>query len=268
MLLQLIPHWLRVLGGSVAEVAVVVDRSPATGRIARLHANLPNQVDLDHAIEQLCRSDARIRFVELASLDTAVIQKRWFGKDRPVRCHDGSPILAFAAAFDQGQCDYVLRCDSDMLFRESGWLLEAERVLEGTADLYEPPRLVIHPPVLVSSRALVIRRSRFSRALPMRDLHLRGFRRILRPLQGRPAFVGFENQLDRAVARGYMTHHIGADISLGYSIHGALRAYAAQPWFSDVIRVVEIGGDLGLQSKSWDLSPDYWPQFVSESSGR
>ena len=191
MLLQLIPHWLRALGGSVVEVAVVVDRTPATGRIARLHANLPNQVDLDDAIEDLRRSDSRIRFVELSSLDTVGIQKRWFGNKRPVRCHDGSPILAFAAAFDQGQCDYILRCDSDMLFRESGWLLEAERVLEGTADLYEPPRLAIHPPVLVSSRALVIRRSRFSRALPMHDLYVRGFRRVLRPLQGRPAFVGF-----------------------------------------------------------------------------
>ena len=122
-LLRVVPHWLRVFGGQVSEIVIVVDTAPLTGRIAELQRGQSNRERLQEAIRTLEGADSRVRFVSLSCIEETALQRRWFGKARPVRCQAGTPILAFVAAIDCAKSNIVLRCDSDMLFCERGWLL-------------------------------------------------------------------------------------------------------------------------------------------------
>jgi len=141
MLLRIVPHWLRVFGSRLSEIVIVVDSEPLEGRIAELQRGQSNPEQLQEAIRTLEASDQRVRFVSLGSINPTAIERRWFGKARPLRCQAGTPILAFVAAIEQARCNIVLRCDSDMLFCERGWLLEdALPSLQEGVDVYEPPR--------------------------------------------------------------------------------------------------------------------------------
>src|SRR5215475_4269591 len=199
MLLRTVPHWLRVFGGHLSELLIIVDREPLAGRIAELHCgqSLPDQ--FDNAIEELGRADSRIRFIELQSLNPEIVQGRWFGNARPVRCQAGTPLLAFAAAIDQASSNMILRCDSDMLFCERGWLSDANISFRQGVDVYEPPRLHLAGDTVVSSRAFMVKKSSFYGKLPLRNLRLDLFRMTHRIIKKRSPWVAFEQIMTRNV---------------------------------------------------------------------
>ncbi len=122
MLLHTVPHWLRVFADRVAEIVIVADLLPPQGRIAALHHGAQDARQLEAALAELAALDAGIKIFPLQDLPPRPIQRHWFGNAAPVRCQAGTPLLAFAAAVDQAGADLVLRCDSDMLFHEAGWL--------------------------------------------------------------------------------------------------------------------------------------------------
>ena len=263
MLLRTVPHWLRVFGARLNELLIIVDREPLMGRIGEMQCkqSLPDQ--FDDAINELCRADSRVRFIELLSLDPDPIQRRWFGNARPVRCQAGTPLLAFAAAIDQASSNIILRCDSDMLFCERGWLREANLSFRHGVDVYEPPRLHLALQTVVSSRAFMVNKSSFYDKLPLRSLRLDVFRMVHRMIKKRSPWVALEQMMTRSVRTGQLSHKIGQNTGLGYSLHGVMRSYAERPWFLDVIHAVETGEVPPLQYRSWDLCPEEWGIHLS-----
>jgi hypothetical protein len=257
-LLRIVPHWFRVFGQRLREVVIIVDREPLVGRIAELQHGQSHPDELEHAIRELEWADPRVRFVDLQSLDRAAIQRRWFGNARPVRCQAGTPILAFAAAVDQASENIVLRCDSDMLFCESGWLDEAIASLHQGIDLYEPPRLNLGEDAAVSSRAFVVAKQSFYARLPLRRLRLDALRLLHRMIKRRPPWIALEQMMTCSVAKGQLSHRVGRNTDLGFSLHGLKRSYIASPGFLDVVRSIEAGQVPAQQRNSWDFHPDHW----------
>lgn len=50
-----------------------------------------------------------------------------------------------------------------------------------------------------------------------------------------------EQMMTRSVRTGHLSHKIGQNTALGYSVHGVKRSYAKTSWFLDVIHAVELG---------------------------
>ena len=258
-LLRIVPHWLRVFGSRLREITIIVDSEPLEGRIADLHRGQSQPDELREAIRLLERVSPLVNFISLKSLEPSPIQRRWFGNARPVRCQAGTPILAFAAAVDQAKQDIVLRCDSDMLFYENGWLDEAILSLQdGALDVYEPPRLHLGATTSVSSRAFVVSKRSFYRRLPLRNLRLDALRALHRISTRRPPWVALEQMMTCSVAKGQLSHKVGCRADLGFSLHGLKRSHIASPWFEDVIRSIERGRVPDSQLSSWDFHPDHW----------
>ena len=257
-LLRIVPHWLRVFGSRLNEIVIVVDSEPLDGRIAELHRGQSQPDQLMEAIRVLESTFPILRFISLQSLDPVPIQRRWFGKARPVRCQAGTPLLAFAAAVDQASQDFVLRCDSDMLFYENGWLDEAIVLLQEGVDVYEPPRLHIGARTVVSSRAFMVAKQSFYSRLPLRNLRLDVLRALYRMSIRRPPWLALEQMMQRSVAKGQLSHMVGRNTNLGFSLHGLKRSYIAAPWFEDVVRSIEAGRVPDPQRKYLDFHPDHW----------
>jgi hypothetical protein len=257
-LLKIVPHWLRVFGNRVREVVIVVDDQPVTGRIADLHGEQASIGQVLTAIRKLEQSDSRVRSAVLGSLNVAKTQRRWFGKARPVRCQAGTPILAFAAAVDEAHEDLVLRCDSDMLFCERGWLSEAMDGIASGAHVYEPPRFHSESGEAVSSRAFIVSQQSLGTRLPFLNLRLDLARRIHRRIRGRPTWLAFEQMMELSARKGEIRHRIGARSDSGFSLHALRRSYIAESWFIKVIDAVESNQVPKAQELSWDLHPKAW----------
>ena len=258
-LLRTVPHLLRVFGPHLAEIVIVVDAQPPTGRIAELQQGHWDGERLKKAIDTLELADARVRFVPMDSIDPEPIQRRWFGRARPVRCQGGTPLLAFVAAIEQAKCDIVLRIDSDMLFCEKGWLEEeAIPLLKGGVDIYEPPRLHVDDMPQVSSRAFMVSKHRLDSKLPLRNLRLDPLRAVHRRIQGRPPWLALEEMMTSGVEKKQLSHRIGRNVNLGFSLHGLKRAWTAASWFDTVIQSVEAGRVPDAQRASFDFDPEYW----------
>jgi hypothetical protein len=265
-LLKIVPHWLRVFGKRVREVVIVVDDQPVVGRIADLHGEQASIGQVLSAVRKLEQSDSRVRSVALGSLEVASTQRRWFGKARPVRCQAGTPILAFAAAVDQAREDLVLRCDSDMLFCERGWLSEAMDEVGAGTHVYEPPRFHSEPGETVSCRAFMVSQRSLGACLPLLNLKLDLARRLHRGMTGRPTWLALEQMMERSVREGEIRHRIGAKGDSGFSLHALRRNYIAESWFVRVIDAVECNQVPKAQQASWDLLPEAWGFRVTSPS--
>ena len=262
---HVVPSWLRVFGQRLTRVVVVVDRHPATGRIARMHGTTGNLQELLAEIERLMAVDARVRRIDLDSasqLDR--VSRKWFTWGTPVRCQAGTPLFAFVQAIEEVQeADLVLRCDCDMLFREDGWLAAASTMLShGRADLIEPPRLgsnLAPGPFPVSSRAFLLSPRRFfASVLPFHPHRLSLARRLHRRLLGRPGWLALEQMLEKErLARRLL--HVVLDETMGFSMHVSSREQVAQGNFSEVVARVESGQVPEAQQRAgWDFVPAAW----------
>lgn len=189
-----IPSWQRTFGPRFDELVIVLDTVPPSGRIADLHDDVSAEdlADVRDVLNDLAQADPRIRIETLPGAEELTsTAARWFTKGRPMRCQSGTPILAFARAFDSARRNrIVLRADCDMLFFDAGWLEEAvDLVSTGEVDLVEPWGIAEpeNEATWVSTRAILLNTVRFAeRCLPIRPHRLDLLRRINRRLQGRP----------------------------------------------------------------------------------
>lgn len=260
LLLHVVPHWFRAFGDKLEEVVVVLDDKPPVGRIANQNRGLFDKTRAIASLEKLSKMDPRFRWMSLSELDIVSIQKKWFGRHRPYRCQDGSPILPFVATIERMNADVVLRCDSDMLFFNNGWV---DRIVASLrrceVDLYEVPRLVEGTYAGISSRAFLLRRSLLDKKLPLRRLSIDPLRLIYRTLQRRSTYASLEQMLDRAIQRGDLTfRRDSGSISDGYSVHGLRRQFAVEQWYPSAVQGVERNQLPELQRSSWDISPKAW----------
>jgi hypothetical protein len=242
-----VPSWLRVFGDRLQELVIVVDDEPPTGRIAALHKGEFDRTGLYKELDQLVKLDASVRVVKLEAgspVSERVLQK-WFGPiDRPIRCSNGTPILAFVQAFEEGRGPIVLRADCDMLFYEAGWLDEAIRLLTSEGyDLIEPGRAGEDPSkaqMAVSTRSLIMDRRVFERKLPLRAHKLDFARRVHRWWQGRPPWLALELMLEKERRAGRLRYRM-LDPGLGFGLHIGARQEASLEWFDRVVPYVERG---------------------------
>jgi len=243
-----IPSWQKSFGSRFDELVVIVDTAAPTGRIADLHGNVTDDdlSEVREVLADLARSDSRIRIEDLPSQEALDgTAKRWFTKDRPMRCQSGTPILAFALAFDSAtQNEIVLRADCDMLFFDAGWLEGAIDLLEaGEVDLVEPwgvGELEVEA-TWVSTRAILVNMTKFAdRCLPFEPHRLHFLRRIARRSHGRPTWLALEGMLDLEVAAGRIRHRVLPD-RLGSSMHVSTRAEAAIAGMEKVSAAYERG---------------------------
>jgi hypothetical protein len=250
-----VPSWLRVFGTALAEVVVVVDEHPPTGRIAELNPDLWDKGRLWHELSVLKKHDPRVRVLRLSECPSGAVSQKWFGESCPARCQAGTPILAFICALEATHQDWVLRTDSDMLFSEAGWLEAAEHLLD-QGLLVEPPRLALETPV-VSTRAIMMKRSRFAKFLPIKPWRLSPLRRLHRAVKGRTTWLALEQMLEREKRKGRIKHSI-LTRTWGFSLHVVRRQYSTEPWFGTVVKMVEAGKVPIEQAAQWDLSPLCW----------
>lgn len=257
-----VPHWIRVFGDRLAEIRIVVDPNPPSGRIAALH---PLRSDMNGVLSQIRKlqaTDSRVSYSILPSVrDLDWIVRRWFLKGAPVRCQAGTPILAFLFAIEMARGPIVMRSDCDMLFVDYGWVEAAFRLLDqGGADLVEPPRLgmsCLEGAARVSTRALLLHKHSVLKWVPMPAHRLDPLRRLHRRLQGRPTWLALEQMLQREKENGRIRHSVLRN-NLGYSMHVARREDVERPNFVRVVREFERSFLPREQAKNWNFVPSAW----------
>lgn len=260
---HMIPSWLRTVGDHVSELLIVVDEQPPAGRIARLHGGAGSLEALHEEIARLEASDPRIRHEILPDPDHLEdIARRWFKWGRPMRCQDGTPILAFVYAILRGSEDLVMRADCDMVFCERGWMdASLELLRRGEADLVEPCRRDCAERTAsarMSTRVLLLDRTRFEQnVLPITPHRLDPARRLHRFLKRRPGWLGLEQMLEREKRDGRL-RHVVLELELGFSLHMVRRSDALLPGFEAIVRSVERGELPAPQQNDWDFLPDVW----------
>jgi hypothetical protein len=270
-----LPSWLRAFP-EVDEFVVVVDESPPSGRIARLHQGHRNLSALYSELQVICAQDSRVKVVPLRSADREAMLSKWFGPrwigqypffspPRPIRCQAGTPIWAFIFAVEVAAGDTVLRTDCDMLFSNSGWLKEAARLLEsGNADLVEPRRVgELSDNYQFSTRAFALNKQNFAKRLPISASVLDPARFLHRLALGRPPWLALEQMIQRAHARGRLSATM-LPAEFGSSMHVATHQQASLPWFYKVPPLVELGQFPEEQVRQGlNFSPEAWKGVFS-----
>ena len=265
-----LPSWVRVFGETLKEIVVLVDTQPPSGRIALQQEGAGCVEELYAELHRLASFDRRVRIEYFdAGSGSDTTARKWFGKDKPLRCQAGTPVLAFVEAIERARAGLVLRTDCDMLFCERGWLGVAEKLLEaGEADLVEPPRLGHKPEdgVTPSSRAFLLRPREFAaRCLPITAHRVGVLRRAHRVLHRRPTWLALEQMLEQERRRGRIRHTLLQDGAMGFSLHVATRLHASLPWFELVVKAVERGVvPTGQRLHGGDFCPAAW---VGQMSG-
>jgi hypothetical protein len=247
-----LPSWLRTFP-EVDDFVVVVDESPPSGRIARLHSGHSNLDALYKELHDICARDRRVRVHRLTPVDAEPTLAKWFGEKslrqypfllppRPVRCQAGTPIFAFVQAVECAKGPTVLRTDCDMLFSNHGWLkVAAERLATRAVDLIEPARLGEgNGAFQFSTRAFVLNKKVFSDRLPIAAGVLDPLRFMHRLAHRRPPWLPLERMIERARMRSLLTAEM-LPSELGFSLHVATHQQASLPWFRDVPPLVERG---------------------------
>jgi hypothetical protein len=266
MIKHTIPHWLRVFGDRLSKILIVLDRTPPIGRIAELHSSKGRIDEVESILERHSTNDKRIQIVEAASKGSQLEQaysRAWFAWGTPIRCQIGTPILVFIQAVLECSGDFVMRCDCDMLFNESGWLNKSIDLLaKDEFDLVEPPRLGLFRITneKVSSRAFILRPQVYKQKfLPMKPYMLDPLRIIHRLIHRRPVWLALEQMLQREVDVGRLRHKILRDSGLGFSMHVARREDALTCGFANVVESVEEAPVPQMQRElGWNFVPDAW----------
>jgi hypothetical protein len=262
ILAHTVPSWLRVFGDKLSSVWIIVDSDPPSGRIGSRRDIDLNRAALQRCLKYLVSADSRTHVIALEEIPLEAVSRKWFGEVISSRCQAGTPILAFASAFEAVEAALVLRADCDMLFYERGWLSQAcEILLNDEADLVEPPRCGFtgSDNTAISSRALMMKPAAFIACyLPIKACRLDWLRRLHRWFHGRSTFVAFEAMLEFQRKKGRFRHVI-LDSSLGCSIHVIDRCLSPSDWFEVVIRRIEKGDLTSAQSaQDWNFARSAW----------
>ncbi len=268
-LATVLPHWVRVFGPRLAEISVLLDLRPVIGRIGKLQTVNHDPRGVTEMLDRLAAQYPVIRWNCLDYAKVAEVSRVWWTAGQPIRCQDGSPVFAFAAAVLSAKERFVLRADCDMLFYDKGWLDAGLKLLaDAQCDLVAPPRLG-NASGRVSSRALLLDLPAFrQRFLPLPPARLDWMRRIHRKLQGRSGWLAFEDSLLAMVARGDARYTVLAQ-ELGASMHVVRINEMAEPRFSRVVERWENGLLPSDQLRhGWDYCAQDWANPELLPAGR
>ncbi len=248
-----VPHWISVLGERLAELVIVLDTAPPSGRIAALHGQTSGhsfEEKLSHVRDLLIDLSAKHHTISVRPVPEDASRRqiigKWFGDPKldVNRCQAGTPILPFIAAFEAAKQPIVLRADCDMLFFDAGWINTAiELLATNMFDLVEPPRCGLRSTdqIEVSTRALMLCADMWaSKVLPLPPSRLDLARRIHRRLHNRPPWLALEQMLEMA-RRSKRLRYTILNPDLGSTLHIATQADAALECMNVVSRDFEAG---------------------------
>ncbi len=247
-----VPNWLRIFDHFLDEICLMIDPQTPTGRLGKQYSYYSDLDALMTAVKQLEGIDKRIKGVMLAVGEKKkLIQSKWFKVGYPDRCQSGTPIFAFINAVEAlNSNNLILRCDSDMLFYEDGFIGVAhEKLISGSYDIIEPP-LLGYPerkdgPISLGA-FLMMPKLFSSRCIPITPHKIDVLRQIHRKFRGMSPYVNLEEMI--AIEKKYgRVRHCNLDQSLGWSLHIAKRTDVLAPNFQDIVSRVENGSAPDLQ---------------------
>lgn len=260
-ILKVIPNWLKVFGNNIYEILIVYDKKPIEGRIKELHKNLKSYRSIEFYFDEIMSLDKRIRVIDLDYNDSSEILNRWFyGNEKPIRCQAGTPIYAFVYAIEKAQSDFILKVDCDMIFFNNGFVGKIiEYLSDNKFDVGEVSKTGLNNPVEdFSTRSFFINRKSFYEKLPMTAYKVDIFRRIHRKFNNRPYYLSLEEIIKIEIEKQRFIRVI-LPVEFGYTMHISTIEEMNLP---EIHRIIEMFGNGLIPQKqisnSENFSIDFW----------
>ena len=221
-MLETIPHQIRACNYPFVERVLAMDTAPLTG-VKRFRYDTGSQKDLEEACQSLIDSGVMDR-IEKINYHPDLIEQvytKYFGRQQALKMLDhthnwkGSTVYASLYCIEQGQSEYYLHFDADMLlYQKPGydWIEKAIALTESVPEIAairprcgppHPENKAFHPnPYSIdprgffahkffSMRAYLVNRSRFAELSPIplswkhQPLRSRYLPQALQPLAGK-----------------------------------------------------------------------------------
>jgi hypothetical protein len=262
MALTTIPHMLRSHSISFARKYLVVDHTPASGRLS----GPSHQIDADLFTQTLADTvpGSTIETLRRDPSTRRRINREWFGRSAVSdRCASGTPIYPFVFGISMADTEFVLHADCDMLFYDPGnpsWIEEGMRILGSEPDVMFVNQMmgprsdcVPDPEFLApydsdrhlrlattfSTRCFLLQRSKLLQFLPLLSTTYPVHRQVIYAAQGRSRFLPLERMVAHQLT---LTNTFRCDLSssFGFTLHAANKN-----WFStDPGTVLKVIGDI------------------------
>ncbi len=129
-----IPHVIKQCRYDFQECLVFSDRSRPTGKYA--NSRRFNDSAYDKKLKQLLDQKIVDTIIEVSQMSSDSVNK--IGRHIPLKAHNGSPTLSYAASMMMPEADYILRLDSDMLFYSApnfSWVEEGIQRIENDPSI-------------------------------------------------------------------------------------------------------------------------------------
>ena len=280
-----LPGLFRVAEKAGATPVVVADASPPGGVLGKSLA----QADLAELLDVL---DALKREGHVFEVETyrperneaRLLTRRHFGRPmRETHCFRGYPVLGSIRQFHQGEPDYVLHLDCDMLFHEKGdfsWVREGIRVMEenedvacvlprggppaengmlhqGTTRYQTDARRGLYLFTNFTSRHYLVHRKRFLSLLPMKPAWLSWREPLKSRLFGNGKMLCWETTVERALERSSLRR---ADLMTdqAWSLHPGDRSELFHRLLPSIVEKVRDGSFPPEQVGHFDLLLPCW----------
>lgn len=132
-----LPHMVRTHRVAFAEICVVLDETPPTGRLSGVVTQSAKQ-DLLDSLHDLTPRPEILR-VDRTPSCREIVNRAWFGHPAVAdRCAGGTPLYPYVYGLHIAKSRYRLHADCDMLFCDPGptsWIEQAIRVLGAEPDV-------------------------------------------------------------------------------------------------------------------------------------
>lgn len=263
MIRYTVPNWLRVFGSSLKEIVLIIDPQSPTGRLGKQYDYYAKLDDLIYEVKKLEELDSRVRSTMIKTgKEMEKDLRHWFKRGYPIRCQSGTPIAAFINAVEECTNDFVLRCDSDFLFFENGFLNDGYDLLSSEEfDIIEPPMLGVPQRNDISLGAFMVIPSLFkANCLPIKAHKIDILRRIHRKIQRLPTYINLEEMISVEKAKSRVKHcNLDGGLGKGFSLHLINRTDVMLPGFGNVIAHIELGDAPKSQTdRGRNFDSDLW----------
>lgn len=266
-ILKVLPNWIKVFGNNIYEILIVYDRKPIEGRIKELHKNLNNDKSVEFYFAEIMDLDKRIRTIDLDYSNSSEILNRWFyGNEKPIRCQAGTPIYAFIYAIEKAQSDFILKVDCDMVFFNNGFV---EKIIGDFSinkfDVGEVSKTGSNNPNKgFSTRSFFVNRKSFYEKLPITAYKLDILRRIHRKFNKRASYLSLEEIITIEIEKNRFSRVV-LPVELGYSMHIST---IEEMDLIEMSRIIEMFGNGLIPQKqisgSENFSIDFWKNYQAQ----
>ncbi len=207
-------------------------------------------------LAKLRAADARIRIVDCDYSRVKEISRKWFNRNKMIRCQAGTPIYAFLFGLEQCKNNKIIRSDCDILFFNNGFMDQLNT--DDHPDIVQLPRLNDEP-IEFSTRQFFIQKQNIEKKLPLAPFKLDLIRRLHRYVNNRSSYLALEQMIQLNIEKGKLTFE-KYSTRLGYTMHVSKRqefadkdiAFVEQLFRSGKIPVLQLAYNHDYQKELWD----------------